>query len=63
MNLDRAKEVLHETIIENEVKDRLIEKHIEVEEKLRKQALELTATVNETTRDTEKLHKKLECKK
>lgn len=63
MNLDRAKDVLQKTIIDREEKNHLIQKHIEVEEKLKQQAIELTAAVKETTRDTEKLHKKLDCKK
>lgn len=63
MNLNKAKDVIQKTIIEKEEKNYLIEKHIETEEKLREQALQLTATVNESTRDTEKLHKKLDNKK
>ncbi len=60
MNLNRAKDVIHKTVIEKEEKNYLIEKHIENEEKLRQQALQLSITVNESTKDTEKLHKKLD---
>lgn len=63
MNLNKAKGVIQKTIIEKEEKNYLIEKHIETEQKLREQALQLTATVNESTKDTEKLHRKLENKR
>lgn len=54
---------LQKTIIEKEERNYLIERHIENEEKLRQQALQLTVAVNESTRDAEKLHKKLDGKK
>ena len=63
MNLNKAKQVIHKTIIEKEEKNYLLEKHMEKERELREQALQLAITVNESTNDTEKLHKKLDTKK
>ena len=63
MSLDKAKDVIQKTVIEKEEKKYIIEKYVELEGKLRKEATELTQAFNESTKDTEKLHKKLDSKK
>lgn len=63
MKLTKAKDVISKTIAEREEKNFLIEKYMENEQRLAEQARQLTETVTESTKDTEKLHQKLDSKK